>query len=142
LLSTIARIRRAGRRQAGRPAELRSLTGAQQELLRVVSRRPGVSVADAAAELRLAPNTVSTLVGSLSQQGLLVRGVSESDRRVVRLELSGVIREQIDAWRDRRVVALAAAVGALPLGEQERLLEATAIMADVAELLDAGDAPS
>jgi hypothetical protein len=34
--------------------------GPQVELVRVVRRLPGVSVADAAAELRPAPNTVST----------------------------------------------------------------------------------
>ncbi|HEY1635005.1 MAG TPA: winged helix-turn-helix transcriptional regulator, partial [Acidimicrobiales bacterium] len=66
LLTNIASIRRAGRRQAGRPVELSSLTGAQLELLRLVRRRPGVSIADAAQELRLAPNTVSTLVRQLT----------------------------------------------------------------------------
>ena len=49
------------------------LPTAQSELLRLVAARPGISVAEAARELRLAPNTVSTLVGRLADQGLLSR---------------------------------------------------------------------
>lgn len=135
LISTIARIRRAGRRQ-GRPSELRELTGAQLELLRLVGRQPGVSVAVAARELRLAANTVSTLVGRLTDAGLLVRSVSDSDRRIAMLDLSAGIREQIDAWRDRRVVSLAAAVGDLGADEQRGFADAVALVERVAGLLE------
>ena len=38
-------------------------------------------MAEAAHELRLAPNTVSTLVGRLAGQGLLGRGTDTADRR-------------------------------------------------------------
>jgi DNA-binding CsgD family transcriptional regulator len=58
LVAQTARIRRAGRRYSGRPVELSLLTGAQLELVRLVRRRPGLSVADAAQELGLAANTV------------------------------------------------------------------------------------
>ena len=64
LLGTMASIRRSGRLVASRPVELSALTGSQVDLVRLVRRRPGVSVTEAAAELRLAANTVSTLVGS------------------------------------------------------------------------------
>ena len=138
LLSTFARIRRAGRRHSGRPAELGSLTSAQLELLRLVRRRPGVSVADAARELGLAANTVSTLVRDLSEAGLLIRHVSAVDRRVARLELTAGIRGQIDAWRDRRVVALTAAIDELTDADRERLLDAVPVLERVAEQLEAG----
>ena len=45
LLATMASIRRSGRLLARRPVELSTLTGAQLELVRLVRRRPGVSVA-------------------------------------------------------------------------------------------------
>jgi DNA-binding MarR family transcriptional regulator len=138
LLRTFARIRRAGRRQSGRPVELGSLTTAQLELLRLVKRRPGISVAEAARELRLAANTVSTLVRELSDRGMLMRRASEADRRVAELDLEPDIREQIDAWRDRRLLALAAAIDELPSDEQDRLLDAVPLLEAVADRLEQG----
>ena len=66
-------IRRSGRRHAGRPEELSQLTGSQLELVRLLRRRPGISVNQVADELNLAPNTVSTLVRQLVDAGFVVR---------------------------------------------------------------------
>jgi DNA-binding MarR family transcriptional regulator len=137
LLSTMASIRRTGRRVAERPAELSALTGAQLELARLVRRRPGISIAEAASELRLAPNTVSTLVRRLTDTGLMFRLVGEPDRRIARLELSADLRHRIDAWRDRRVVALGASIGRLPAGDQRLLLEALPVLGRLADQLAA-----
>ncbi len=112
------------------------LTGAHLELVRLVRRRPGVSVADAAQELGLAANTVSTLVRALTDTGLLVRRVDLADRRIARLELSRAISSKVDAWRDRRVVALAEAIGELAPDEQEQLVEALALLGRVADHLE------
>lgn len=136
LLTNIASIRRAGRRQAGRPVELSSLTGAQLELLRLVRRRPGVSIADAAQELRLAPNTVSTLVRQLTERGLMLRRVHDTDRRVARLELSADIRRKVDAWRDRRVVGLGESIGRLSPEDQRSMVAALPLLARLAEHLE------
>jgi DNA-binding MarR family transcriptional regulator len=132
----MASIRRAGRRHAGRPVELSSLTGAQLELLRLVRRRPGVSIAEAAQELRLAPNTVSTLVHQLTKGGLMLRGVHGSDRRVARLELSAHIRRKVDAWRDRRVLALGDAIERLSPQDRRSMVEALPVLARLAEHLE------
>jgi DNA-binding MarR family transcriptional regulator len=136
LLTNMASIRRAGRREAERPVELSTLTGAQLELLRLVRRRPGVSIADAAQDLRLAPNTVSTLVRQLTDEGMILRRVHGSDRRVARLELSADIRRKVDAWRDRRVVGLGDAVGRLPPEDQRSLIDAVPMLARLAEHLE------
>ena len=136
LVAHIARIRRAGRRYSGRPVELSLLTGAQLEFVRLLRRRPGISVADAAQELGLAANTISTLVRQLTDVGLLVRRLDPSDRRIARLELSRRIASKVEAWRDRRVVALADAIGELAPEEQERLAEAVALLARVADRLE------
>jgi DNA-binding MarR family transcriptional regulator len=129
LLAAMASLRRTLRRRALRPTELFSLTGSQLELVRLVRRQPGVSVAEAASELRLAPNTVSTLVRQLSDLRLLSRSADASDRRVARLDLSTDIRRKVDAWRDRRVDALTSAMGQLSVREERCLEEAVKVLA-------------
>jgi DNA-binding MarR family transcriptional regulator len=136
LLAQTARIRRAGRRRSGRPAELSLLTGAQLELVRVVRRRPGISIADAAQKLSLAPNTVSTLVRQLTEAELVVRTADETDRRVARLELSPSISHRVAAWRDRRVLAVETAIASLSPDERRLLAEAVPVLARVAERLE------
>jgi len=136
LLAALNSIRRSARRRARRPVELAELTGAQLELVRVVRRRPGISVADAAQELRVAPNTVSTLVRQLGERGFLERTADETDRRVARLDLAPDVRRRVDAWRDRRAVLVGEAIAALPPREQERLAKALPALAHVAGLLE------
>jgi len=124
LLGAMATLRRAGRRLAERPVVLSALTGAQLELVRVVRRRPGVSVAEAAEDLRLAPNTVSTLVGQLTERGLMSRVADPADRRVARLDLDPDTRRKVTAWRDRRSEAVAAAMGRLDPADRRVLADA------------------
>jgi DNA-binding MarR family transcriptional regulator len=131
VLSTFASIRR-GARLAGRPAELANLTGAQLDLVRLVRRHPGVSVAEAAAELRLAANTVSTLVRQLTDAGLLVRRVDAADRRVARLELTPETAREVGRFRDRRVALLASAIAELRPADRRRLEAALPVLGAVA----------
>jgi DNA-binding MarR family transcriptional regulator len=137
LLRSLFSIRRTGRRIAGRPTEFASLTGAQLELVRLVRRRPGVSVAEAASELQLAPNTVSTLVRRLTETGIVVRTVDDVDRRVARLDLAADLRRKVNTWRDRRVVALGAVIGELPATQQRRIVEALSALAQLAKQFEA-----
>jgi DNA-binding MarR family transcriptional regulator len=133
LLEAVSAIRRAVRRRVGRPVELSVLTGAQLELVRLLRREPGVSIADAAARLRVAPNTVSTLVGQLADAGVLERRSDEADRRVVRLTLNPGIRRRVDAVRDRRVDALGEAMSRLSADERKLLDEATPVLIRLAD---------
>ena len=134
LLSAMASIRRSAR-LVGRPAELSNLTGAQLDLVRLVWRRPGVSVAEAAAELRLAANTVSTLVRQLTDAGLLLRRVDPADRRVARLELTGETARNVGRFRDRRVSLVASAIAELRPADRRRLEAAVPILGGLAERL-------
>jgi DNA-binding MarR family transcriptional regulator len=141
LLEAVSAIRRAVRRRVGRPVELSVLTGAQLELVRLLRREPGVSIADAAARLRVAPNTVSTLVGQLADAGVLERRTDEADRRVVRLTLNPGIRRRVDAVRDRRVDALGDAMARLSDNERKLLDEAAPVLLRLADdLQNEGDA--
>ena len=136
LLAALAAIRRAGRRHSARPVELSSLTGAQLELARLVHRQRGTSVAAAAEELRLAPNTVSTLVCELASAGLLTRRTDPADRRVAQLELSPSLDRKIGVWRDRRATSLATAIERLSEPDRRRLEAALPVLAHLADELD------
>lgn len=136
LLDVMAAIRRTARRVAGIPGVLSSLTGSQIELVRTVQRRPGISVAEAAEELRLAPNTVSTLVGQLTDAGIIVRTADRDDRRVARLALSPTATRTVVRWYDRRTEAVGAVLARIPPAERRRLQEAQAVLATVAALLE------
>jgi DNA-binding MarR family transcriptional regulator len=137
-LRQTARIRRVGRRRQGRPEELARLTGAQLELVKLVRRSPGVSVARAAAELGLAANTVSTLVRRLTEAGMLVRTADPADRRIARLELPEKLARRVGAYRDRRLMALSAAIATLEPDEQATIAAATALLGRVADELERG----
>jgi DNA-binding MarR family transcriptional regulator len=134
LLASMAGIRR-NLRLVGRPPGFSDLTGAQLDLVLLVRRRPGLSVAEAAEELRLAANTVSTLVRQLTRSGFLVRGVDKTDRRVARLELTPDTAQKVSRFRDRRAALLTAAIEALPPGDRQRLDAATDVLGALAAAL-------
>jgi len=123
LLSVMASIRRSGRLLAKRPIELSTLTSSQLDLIRVVLRRPGVSVTNAAEELRLAPNTVSTLVRQLTDEHLLTRRIDPQDRRVARLDLTPGMRRKVSAFQDRRVAMLVSAMEQMTASDRRCLAD-------------------
>ena len=101
LMTVNAAMRRLVRRRLREDVPSR-LRPAQVELMVVVGGHPGISVAAAARELRLADNSVSTLVNQLLAAGMLRRETDPGDRRAVRLELTPAAQRHIADWRDRR----------------------------------------
>ncbi len=97
LASTVGRFRRQLRRSAGTGWESGHLPESQAELLRLVGRRPGISVSAAADALGLMPNTASTLVSRLVSRGLLARNIDSADRRVCRLWLTESAQQVMNA---------------------------------------------
>ena len=102
LLAAMGAIRRVARRAVRNSAYAGALPPARSELLHLTARRPGLSVAEAAHELRLAPNSVSTMVSQLTADGLLSRGRGEEDGRQVRLTVTDKGAERVAQWRDVR----------------------------------------
>ncbi len=102
LLTAISVIRRTARRAARQAWAQQPLPPAQSELLRLAAARPGLTVADAAQELRVAPNTVSTLVGRLTGAGLLSRDKSPQDGRTALLTATEKARQRLAEFRDLR----------------------------------------
>ena len=124
LLGAISAVRRIARRAARAAWREEPLPPAQSELLRLAAARPGISVAEAAHELRLAPNTVSTLVGRLTAAGLLGRARGQTDGRSVLLTVTGKATRRIAEWRDLRAELAARALDRLTPDDRRALAEA------------------
>src|SRR3546814_20666300 len=85
LFAVVGRFRRQLRRSTGGGFDRTGLTQSQAELLRLVGRRPDISVRETAAELGLAAHTASTLVSRLAADDMLTRTVDSAARRVGRI---------------------------------------------------------
>jgi DNA-binding MarR family transcriptional regulator len=137
LFGVVGRFRRQLRRSTGRGFDMAGLTEAQAELLRLVGRRPGISIREAATELGLVPNTTSTLVSKLAADGLLIRTVDSSDRRVGRLRLTQPAQRIADASRAARRAALTEVLDELDDTEIDALAKGLDVMAKVTSVLHA-----
>ena len=131
----VGRFRRQLRRSAGRGLDSAWLTESQSELLWLVDREPGISVNVAAAELGLVPNTASTLVSKLVANGLLIRTVGETDRRVGQLQLAEPTQQIVDASRTARRALLAEVLGELDDDQIEALTKGLEVLDTMTQLL-------
>jgi len=137
LLANIAVIRRRSRYIARDNSTDPHLTTAQVELLRLVDRRPGLTVTAAAADLHLAPNTVSTLVGQLSRLGLLDRHYDTDDRRVIHLDVTETSKKRLSGWRRRRLNAVTKAINTIDPADREQIAAALPALVRLGEQLEA-----
>ncbi|WP_304116332.1 MarR family winged helix-turn-helix transcriptional regulator [Mycolicibacterium bacteremicum] len=138
LFGVVGRFRRQLRRSTKGTAagfDRDGLTQSQIELLRLVGRRPGVSVREAAADLGLAANTASTLVSRLAADDLLIRSVDSSDRRVGRLRLAPTAQQIADRSRQARRTALADALDRLDDGQIAALTAGLDVITELTRIL-------
>jgi DNA-binding MarR family transcriptional regulator len=131
----VGRFRRQLRRSAGRGFDATGLTEAQAELLRLVGRRPDISVTEAAAELGLVPNTASTLVSKLASDGLITRAVDSDDRRVGRLRLTDSAQHIADASRAAGRAALSEVLDDLDDNQIRALSRGLSVMSEITRKL-------
>ena len=115
------------------------LPPAQSELLRLTASRPGITVADAAQELHLAPNTVSTLVGKLTAAGLLQRGRGAADGRTALLTVTDRARRRLAEYRDLRAELAGQAMAMLSAADQRALTSAVPALLRLAEGMKASE---
>lgn len=135
LFGVVGRLRRQLRRSTGGGFDRTGLSQSQAELLRLVGRRPDVSVREAAAELGLAANTASTLVSRLAADGLLIRTIDGADRRIGRLRLAEEAQGIADRSREARRTALAGALEALDDTQIADLTKGLDVIAELTRLL-------
>lgn len=101
---------------------------AQIELLQTLAERPPMRVGDLATELRLAPNTVSGLVGQLIDASLVSRTGDPTDRRVARLSVTPLGHEQLVVWRSAHESRIGAALDKLEPDERADIARALAAL--------------
>ncbi|HZU71178.1 MAG TPA: MarR family winged helix-turn-helix transcriptional regulator [Acidimicrobiales bacterium] len=129
LSRTLSRLHRTLRRRVNQAMAGDGLSDAMVDLLRLALVRPGLRVGEAAAELSLAPNSVSTMVSRLVEAGLLERGTAVGDRRGAALAISPAGRSLLAARRDSRRASLAAGLGALEPDDQAAVAQALPALA-------------
>jgi DNA-binding MarR family transcriptional regulator len=139
LLSAISLVHRMARRAVRQAWEQDPLPPAQGELLRLAARMPGITVADAAQELRLAPNTVSTLVGKLTAAGLLTRSRDAQDARVALLTITDAARQRLAQYRDLRADLAGQALARLSPADRRALTAALPALLRLAEGMETSE---
>lgn len=139
LLGAVGLLRRTLRRSVRQAWQEEPLSPALSELLRLTSRMPGITVADAAQELHLAPNTVSTLVGQLTRQGLLHRNRGAADGRTALLTVTDRASKRLDEWRDLRAELAGQALARLSIEDRQELAAAVPALLRLAEEMQASD---
>jgi DNA-binding MarR family transcriptional regulator len=124
LLAAVGAVRRVARRAVRGSAAAGALPPARSELLRLAA---------AAQELRLAPNSVSTMVSQLAAAGLLHRGRAEADGRSVRLTVTEAGAARVGQWRDIRAELAGRALDRLPQADREAIRAAVPALGRLAE---------
>jgi DNA-binding MarR family transcriptional regulator len=136
LMAAMAAVRRVARRAVRNASHADPLPPGRSELLRLAARRPGIGVAEAAAEMHLAPNSVSTMVSKLTEDGLLTRGRVATDGRSVRLTVTEAGAARVDQWRDIRTDLTGRAFGRLAPADRRAIAAAIPALTRLAEQME------
>ncbi len=109
--------------------EMRSRRGAdltipQFRSLIFLQRAPGAALHQVAEHLGLTPPTVSKMINSLVERGLIERPDSAADRRRVELRLTARGTTLIDRVRGETVSKFAERFETLPPAEREKMISA------------------
>jgi DNA-binding MarR family transcriptional regulator len=112
----IGRLARRLRQQAGG-----EITPSQLSALSSVGRLGPLTLGELAAVERVRPPTMTRIVASLEEAGLVDRSAHPGDRRIARVELSGAGRTFLERAGTRRDASLAARLARLDPDEAEQL---------------------
>lgn len=123
LTDVITRLRRALRSSIRTDYPWESLPMAQVELLQTLAAAP-LRVGELAARQRLAPNTVSGLVGKLLESGFVDRQPDPGDRRTARIALTEAGHQQLRDWQRAHERRLADALESLSPADREAVMRA------------------
>jgi DNA-binding MarR family transcriptional regulator len=127
LAKVLSRIGRGLRYRTRAAREALDITQSEGELLRLLDRHPGIRVHDAALELGVASNSVSTLVKQLNRAGLIERSSDPLDGRAACLRLTPSAEEWVRQLGNAREEAIERAL--VTLDDADRALIEAAIPA-------------
>lgn len=135
-------LRRAMRRAARATNPGNSLSVAQMELLSCLSEYPGARPSQLARLLRLAPNSVTTLVNGLQARNMVTREDGVGDLRTISLALTPAGERAVRQWHAMNARILRSAQTALHPAWQHLLTAALPAMEELAHAIDMlADAP-
>lgn len=137
LTEVVTRLRRALRTSIRTDYPWESLPMAQVELLLALKDHQPARVGELASRQRLAPSTVSGLVQSLVESGLVTRGPDPADRRVAVVCLTDAGRAQLTDWERAHRERLARALSLLPAADRTSIVAALPALAALATHLGA-----
>jgi DNA-binding MarR family transcriptional regulator len=132
----IARLRRALRRGARVADPGNTLAVAQVELLSAVVEHPGARPGHLARLLNMRPNTVTTIVNTLSARGMLDRVAAADDKRAVELTATEAGREAVLSWQATNSAVLHLALSTLPARQRRSLAAAAPALDALARAID------
>jgi DNA-binding MarR family transcriptional regulator len=135
LAKVLARIGRGLRYHTRAAREALDITHSEGELLRLLDRRPGIRVHDAASELGIASNSVSTLVKQLTRAGLLERTADPQDGRAACLRLTPQAEEWVTQLGSAREHTIERALASLDAEDREQLEAAIPAMKRLAKAI-------
>jgi DNA-binding MarR family transcriptional regulator len=135
LARVLGRIGRGLRYRTRAVREALEVTHSEGELLRLLGRQPGLRVHEAASELGVASNSVSTLVKQLARAGLIQRAADPLDGRAACLRLTPLAEAWVTRVGNAREEAIGRALGALDPADRAVLEAAVPAMTRLAEAL-------
>lgn len=138
LTDVVTRLRRALRASIRTDYPWEALPMAQVELLQTLAEQAPSRIGDLAAQLNLAPSTVSGLISQMITAGLVVRGTDASDRRAALVTLTEAGRRQLEDWQDANERRLGAALDQLPTDERSAIRDALPALAHLVDHLNTG----
>jgi DNA-binding MarR family transcriptional regulator len=131
LTESVNNLRRALRASIRTDYPWETLPIAQVEILQSLAESEPARAGELATRLRLAPNTVSGLIGRLLTAGLIDRGTDTTDRRKASVQLTEAGRERLAAWQSAHEQRIGAALDALDPRERAALGAALPAMASL-----------
>lgn len=111
-------------RRLRREDDASGLPAPQLSALSVIVFGGPITLGALAAAEQVRPPTISKLVATLEEAGLVAREIDEADRRVMRVRATARGTRLLQEGRTRRVASLAAALAALPTTDRAALARA------------------